>query len=115
MQEARQDKLEFDRSCSGCADAMTDILSYKAMALRNFERKKERIDSRIGLLGKKQKKANVTSATLAVLAQVLWGSDWRVAMASRQNMTGVALCNGVFITDQCKETSSQCKQTNLYA
>ena len=30
-------------------------------------------------------------------------------------MTGVALCNGVFITDQCKDTSSQCKQTNLYA
>ena len=51
-QEARQDKLEFDRSCSGCADAMTDILNYKAMALRNFERKKERIDSRIGLLGR---------------------------------------------------------------
>ena len=33
----------------------------------------------------------------------------------RQNMTGVALCNGVFITDQCKETSSQCTQTKLYA
>ena len=31
---------------------MTDILNYKAMALRNFERKKERIDSRIGLLGR---------------------------------------------------------------
>ena len=30
-------------------------------------------------------------------------------------MTGVALCNGVFITDQCKETSSQCNETNLYA
>ena len=33
----------------------------------------------------------------------------------RQNMTGVALCNGVFITDNCKSSSSQCHQTNLYA
>ena len=30
---------------------MTDILSYKANALRNFERKKTRIDNRIELLG----------------------------------------------------------------
>ena len=30
-------------------------------------------------------------------------------------MTGVALCNGVFITDQCTESSSQCNQTKLYA
>ena len=30
-------------------------------------------------------------------------------------MTGVALCNGVFITDNCKSSSSQCHQTNLYA
>ena len=83
--------------------------------------------------------------------QVLWGSDWRVAMAnryytdlkkrsrlkarnvhfysnirwhkellseliiSRENMTGAALCNGVFITDQCKESSAQCDKINLYA
>ena len=53
-QEGRN-KLEFDKSCSGCADAMTDILNYKAMALRNFERKKERIDSRIDLLGRLSK------------------------------------------------------------
>ena len=45
-------KVDSDRSCSGCADAMTDILSYKANALRNFKRKKDRIDSRINLLGK---------------------------------------------------------------
>ena len=44
--------MEFDKSCSGCADAMTEILNYKASALRNFERKKERIDSRIDLLGR---------------------------------------------------------------
>ena len=30
-------------------------------------------------------------------------------------MTGVALCSGVFITDQCNSTSAQCNQTNLYA
>ena len=33
----------------------------------------------------------------------------------RQNMTGAALCNGVFITDRCKETSSQCNHIDLYA
>ena len=33
----------------------------------------------------------------------------------RQNMTGVALCHGVFITDDCNSSSSQCNQTKLYA
>ena len=69
---------------------MTEILSYKATALRNFLRKKQRIDSRIALLGKfvldqyhcgtrcekyvsgkKQEKANTTSAALSVLAKVV--------------------------------------------
>merc|ERR1719220_3025075 len=103
-----------DQSCSGCWSALTDILSYKATALRNFKRKKDRIISRRSLLGKKRGKANTTEATLHVLAQVLWGSDWKAAI-SRQNMTGVALCHGVFITDDCNSSSSQCNQTKLYA
>ena len=50
-QQEGKGKLDFDRSCSGCADAMTDILNYKASALRHFERKKERVESRVNLLG----------------------------------------------------------------
>ena len=42
-----------DQSCSGCWTALTDILSYKATALRNFKRKKDRIVSRRSLLGER--------------------------------------------------------------